>query len=200
MLTRRHVVAGLGALAAPTIVRAQPRGLRLRRGMNLWPWFSLTREFPSPRTDYDWPPFQANRAIPVRGDLAALRSAGIDFVRLPVDPGPLLAFSGVQRERLFADILGAIELCNDEALTVIVNLHPNGATHHYNPRNLVGDVMAPLFTRYLGLVRDIAVRLAKLDPARVAFEPLNEPPQALRRRRLERDAGRTAAHRAARCA
>ena len=176
--TRRGVVAGLGALAMPSIVRAETRAPRLRRGMNLWPWFSLTREFPAPRTDYDWPPFQPDRAIPVRGDLAVLRSVGIDFVRLPVDPGPLLAFSGAQRERLFADILGAIELANDEALTVIVNLHPNGATHHYNPRNLVGDVTAPLFTRYLGLVRDIAARLGKLDPARVAFEPINEPPQS----------------------
>ena len=156
----------------------QTRALRLRRGINLWPWFSLTREFPAPRTDYDWPPFQPDRAIPVRADLAALRSAGIDFVRLPVDPGPLLAFSGAQRERLFADILGAVELANDEALTVIVNLHPNGATHHYNPRNLVGDVTAPLFARYLGLVRDAAARLARFDPARVAFEPLNEPPQS----------------------
>ena len=177
MLSRRHVVAGLGALAMPSVGRAQPRGLRLRRGMNLWPWFSLTREFPAPRTDYDWPPFQPGRAIPVRDDLAALRSVGIDFVRLPVDPGPLLAFSGAQRERLFADILGAVELCNEEALTVIVNLHPNGATHHFNPRNLVGDVTAPLFMRYLGLVRDVAARVARLDPAHVAFEPLNEPPQ-----------------------
>lgn len=175
--TRRHVVAGLGTLAMPSIVVAQTRGLRLRRGMNLWPWFSLTREFPAPRTDYDWPPFQANRVVPTRGDLAALRSAGIDFVRLPIDPGPLLAFSGPQRERLLADILGAIELCNDEALSVIVNLHPNGATHHYNPRNMVGSVTAPLFTRYLSLVREIAARLGKLDPAWVAFEPLNEPTQ-----------------------
>src|ERR1044072_8638492 len=177
MLTRRRVVTALGALAVPSVVRAQPRGLRLRRGMNLWPWFSLTREFPAPRTDYDWPPFQIDRAVPARGDLTALRTAGIDFVRLPVDPGPLLAFSGAQRERLFADVLGAIELCHDEALTIIVNLHPNGATHHYNPRNLVGDVTAPLFTRYLTLVRDVAARLAKLDPAHVAVEPLNEPPQ-----------------------
>lgn len=177
MATRRHVLAGLGALAMPSIGRAQARTLRLRRGMNLWPWFSLTREFPAPRTDYDWPPFQHDRAVPARGDLAALRAAGIDFVRLPVDPGPLLAFSGTQRERLFADLLSAVELCNDEALTVIVNLHPSGATHHYNPRNMVGDVTAPLFTRYLGLVRDVAGRLGRLDTTRVAFEPLNEPPQ-----------------------
>jgi hypothetical protein len=145
--------------------------------MNLWPWFSLTREFPAPGTDYDWPPFQTDRAIPARGDLAALRRAGIDFVRLPVDPGPLLAFPGERRERLMRDVLDAIALCNEQALAVVVNLHPNGATHHWNPQNLIGSVNAPLFTRYLGLVRDLAARLARLDSARVAFEPVNEPPQ-----------------------
>ena len=110
-------------------------------------------------------------------DLAALRRAGIDFVRLPVDPGPLLAFSGERRERLIGDVLGAVELALAADLAVVLNLHPNAATHHWNPDNLVGSVGAPLFTRYLGLVRDIAARLARLDPARVAFEPLNEPPQ-----------------------
>lgn len=178
MITRRQAIAGLGALALPSLACAQARAPRLRRGMNLWPWFSLTREFPAPRTDYDWPPFQSDRAIPSRDDLRALRSAGIDFVRLPVDPGPLLAFSGAQRERVFADVLAAIALCHEEGLAVVVNLHPNGATHHYNPRNLVGDVTAPLFTSYLRLVRDLAVRLARLDPARMVFEPLNEPPQS----------------------
>jgi hypothetical protein len=179
-ITRRDAIAALGgAIAAPAIVRAAPRdsAIPLRRGMNVWPWFSLTREFPAPRTDYDWPPFQADRAVPTQRDLVALRSAGIDFVRLPVDPGPLLAFSGERRERLFRDVLAAIELANEEALAVVVNLHPNIATHHYNPKNLVGDVGAPLFTQFLALVREMATRLGRLDPARVAFEPVNEPPQ-----------------------
>ena len=35
----------------------------------------------------------------------------------------------------------------------------------------------PLFTRYLGLVRELAALLDRFDPARVAFEPLNEPLQ-----------------------
>src|SRR5690348_1066292 len=70
-VTRRRLVGGLAAtsaaLAAPTILRARTADgpvIRLHRGMNLWPWFSLTREFPAPRTDYDWPPYQADRAIP----------------------------------------------------------------------------------------------------------------------------------------
>jgi hypothetical protein len=179
MPTRRDVVAGLaGALAAPSVACGAPRDMiRLRRGMNLWPWFSLTREFPAPRTDYDWPPHQPNRAVPTSRDLAALRAAGIDFVRLPVDPGPLLAFSGERRERLMRDVLGAVEAANEQGLAAVVNLHASDATHHFNSRNLVGDVTAPLFTRYLGLVRDLAARLSRFDPARVAFEPVNEPPQ-----------------------
>jgi hypothetical protein len=145
--------------------------------MNLWPWFSLTRETPAPSTEYDWPPYQQDRPVPTREDLSALHRAGLDFVRLPVDPGPLLAFAGDRRRRLFADVIDAADLALAEHLSVVVNLHPNNATHYWNPARLVGDVSAPLFTRYLKLVGDMAAQLAHLDPARVAFELLNEPPQ-----------------------
>lgn len=145
--------------------------------MNLWPWFSLTREFPPPRTDYDWPPYEQSRAIPGRRDLAALRNSGIDFVRIPVDPGPLLAFSGERRVDLTARVVAAVDMALAAGLSAIVNLHPNGATHHFHPRNLVRGVGAPMFVQYLGLTHDLAAQLARFDPARVAFEPLNEPPQ-----------------------
>jgi hypothetical protein len=181
--TRRHIVGALVACAAlslPAIRRAASADapvILLRRGMNLWPWFSLTREFPAPSTEYDWPSYQPDRAVPTRDDLSALRRAGLDFVRLPVDPGPLLAFAGDRRRRLFADVIAAIELVLAQDLSIVVNLHPNSATHYWNPARLVGDVSAPLFTRYLGLVRDMAAQLARFDVARVAFEPVNEPPQ-----------------------
>jgi hypothetical protein len=181
--TRRQIVGALVACAAlslPAIRRAASTDapvIRLRRGMNLWPWFSLTREFPAPSTEYDWPSYQPDRPIPTRDDLSALRRAGIDFVRLPVDPGPLLAFAGDRRRRLFADVIAAIELVLMHDFSIVVNLHPNSATHYWNPARLVGDVSAPLFTRYLRLVDDMAAQLARFDPARVAFEPLNEPPQ-----------------------
>src|ERR1044072_3385212 len=108
MLTRRRVVTALGALAVPSVVRAQPRGLRLRRGVNLWPWFSLTREFPAPRTDYDWPPFQLDRPVPTGLDLARLRRSGLDFVRIPVDPGPFLAGSAAVRLALIGQVMAAV--------------------------------------------------------------------------------------------
>src|SRR5690348_5499588 len=112
-LTRRRAVTAIAAslVAAPAITAraaTSAPSIRLRRGMNLWPWFSLTREFPAPRTDYDWPPFQLDRVVPTRADLAALRSSGIDFVRIPVDPGPFLATSGARHETLIRDLLAAV--------------------------------------------------------------------------------------------
>jgi hypothetical protein len=182
-ISRRAVVRIMMAATAATAMggaaaqRTGPVAVRLRRGMNLWPWFSLTREFPPPRIDYDWPPYEATRAVPGRSDLKRLHESGIDFIRIPVDPGPLLAFSGERRRALAADIGAAIDLALSENFSVILNLHPNGATHHFNPRNLVGAAERPLFRDYLGLVRDVAAQLARFDPSRVAFEPLNEPPQ-----------------------
>src|ERR1051326_5039313 len=184
--SRRGVIRAITAGAAAALWPATVAGarspviapaVRLRRGVNLWPWFSLTREFPPPRTDYDWPPLQADRPVPTRGDLAALRAAGIDFVRLPVDPGPLLAFAGERRAALLAQVMGAIETAIAEDLAVVLNLHPNGATHYWTPRNLMRGPADPMFARYLDLVAVVAARLDRMDPSRVAFEPLNEPPQ-----------------------
>jgi hypothetical protein len=173
----RAIATGAAAAAVATPTRADPVVIRLRRGMNLWPWFSLTREFPPPRTDYDWPPYQDRRAVPGGRDLMRLRSAGIDFVRIPVDPGPLMAFSGVRQRQLIEDVAAAVELARTQDLSVIVDLHPNGATHYFNPRNLMRAPDDPLFVRFLGVVRDVAAGLARFDPSGVAFEPLNEPPQ-----------------------
>jgi hypothetical protein len=145
--------------------------------MNLWPWFSLTREFPPPRNDYDWPPYQDARPVPTRRDLAALREIGIDFVRLPVDPGPLLSFSAERRAALMDDVIKAVALARAQDLSVILNLHANGATHHWNPTNLVGSANSPMFSQYIELVRALALRLSSFDRLGVAFEPVNEPPQ-----------------------
>ena len=60
--SRRNFAAGAFAsvfteAASPALATSRPP-LRLRRGINAWPWFSLTREYPAPRIDYAWPPFQ----------------------------------------------------------------------------------------------------------------------------------------------
>ncbi|MHC2017032.1 glycoside hydrolase family 5 protein [Methylobacterium sp. CM6247] len=175
--TRRAILAAAAWAAARVPAAAAPAPLRLRRGVNTWPWFSLTREFPAPRTDYGTPPFQEGRPVPTGRDLARLRAAGFDFLRLPVDPGPFAAAAPEERERLMAELRAAVEAALRADLAVLVNVQANGATHHWNPQNFYGDPGAPHFPAYRRFVSDLARMLERIAPERLALEPVNEPPQ-----------------------
>ena len=178
---RRDILAGGAAIAlttGSTAAAAAKAGPALRRGVNAWPWFSLTKEYPAPRTDYAWPPFQDARPVPRTADLRRLRAAGFDFLRVPVDPGPFLAFGEPERGRLLTALSEAVSEALAADLAVIVNLQINEATHHWNSSRLVAAADAPHFDGYRRLVCDVALRLAALRSARVLLEPVNEPPQA----------------------
>lgn len=177
-LNRRAFLAGTGAVAVGRQPAQAAQPLLLRRGINLWPWFSLTREHPAPRTDYDWPPFQLDRPVPTERDLSLLRRAGFDFVRLPVDPGPFLAATPTVRAALLDQLITAVALARVQDLAVIVNLHANAATHYWTPNRLFSGPGAPGFPAYRDLVEEIAGLLGRLGPRRLAFEPVNEPPQS----------------------
>ena len=176
---RRTVIGGGLALTLAGPARAaQPEPLELRRGISLWPWFSLTREFPAPRTDYAWPPFQLDRPVPNVDDLRRLAEAGFDFVRLPIDPGPFIAFTGAQRERLFGTLSEAVDQILASRLSLVLNVQANAATHRYNPSTFYASPTAPLFPAYQDMVVALARRFGSRAPGRIALEPVNEPPQA----------------------
>jgi Cellulase (glycosyl hydrolase family 5) len=180
----RRDILGLGlSVAASSLVRqsdaqaAPPGRLRIRRGVNTWPWFSLTREYPAPRTDYPWPPLQEQRPSPRRADLRRLRAAGFDFIRIPVDPGPFLAGPESARAKLDNMLYDAIGEAIAVDLSVIVNVQANDATHYWNSSHMVASLAAPAFPAYLSLIAGMAHGMRRFDAARVALEPVNEPPQ-----------------------
>ncbi|MER8446345.1 glycoside hydrolase family 5 protein [Mesorhizobium sp. M1066] len=174
--TALSTAAALGSLPVAPIARAAAP--RFRRGVNAWPWFSLTREFPAPRTDYGWPPFQSQRPVPTPDDLRRLRRTGLDFIRLPVDPGPFLAADATTRGRLLDMLDAAVTATLHAGLGITVNIQANAATHYWNPDRMVSSTAAPAFDLYRGLVGELAGRLARFQPGRVALEPVNEPAQA----------------------
>lgn len=175
----KGAAAGLASAVLPAMpVLAQQRPARLRRGINLFPWFSLTNEYPAPSIDYAWPPYQQDRPTPTRRDLDHLAEAGFDFVRIPVDPGPFMAFVGGRRADLLASLEEAVDQVLAAGLSVVVNLQANAATHYWRPETLVGSLKAPEFPSLLSLVDKVAGILGRKDAARVALEPVNEPPQA----------------------
>jgi endoglucanase len=178
--SRRSVLAGVLAVAGTGVlpIAAAPEPLPLRRGIALWPWFSLTTEFPAPRTDYAWPPFQADRPVPSRGDLRRLAELGFDFARLPLDPGPFVAFTGARWAELLGTLSDAIDTVLATGMRVLVNVQANAATHHYTPNAFYGSEPAPLHAAYRDLIAELARLCARKGIDRVALEPVNEPPQA----------------------
>ncbi|TPK71351.1 cellulase family glycosylhydrolase [Mesorhizobium sp. B2-4-17] len=177
-LSTALVPAALAPLAPVPPAFATGGEWRLRRGVNAWPWFALMREFPAPRTDYDWPPFQSQRPVPTPDDLHRLRETGLDFIRLPVDPGPFLAADAATRGKLLDMLDAAVAAALDAGLGIIVNVQANGATHYWNPDRMVSSTAAPEFEAYRGLVGELAGRLERFQPGMVALEPVNEPPQS----------------------
>ena len=184
-LSRREVVTGIASLGASALACAPAAKAAgdpavdagFRRGVSLWPWFALTREFPPPSRGYAWPPFERNRPLPSAEDLARLRRAGFDFVRLPVDPGPFLALTGSERSQLMMLLEAAVDAILAADLAVVVDLHPNEATHFWNGRQLLDQGPGGSFGLFTGLAVDVAAMLSDRR-ARAALELVNEPPPA----------------------
>ncbi|MBN9221274.1 MAG: cellulase family glycosylhydrolase [Mesorhizobium sp.] len=176
--TLAPAMAAIAALPSTRPARAATGEWRFRRGVNAWPWFALTRAFPAPRTDYAWPPFQTQRPVPTPDDLRRLRASGLDFIRLPVDPGPFLAGDAATRGKLLDMLDAAVSAALDAGLGIIVNVQANAATHYWNPDRMVSSTAAPEFEAYRGLVGELAGRLQRFTQDMVALEPVNEPAQS----------------------
>lgn len=108
--------------------------------------------------------------------LQAVATAGFDFVRLTVDPGPFLQLTGADRDALDAHLVAAVGRLQHFGLAVLIDLHPNEQVAAYDAQTIIAGTDTPLFRAYVGLVRRIARLLAGLRRTDVAFELMNEPP------------------------
>lgn len=159
------------ALAMPSTAAT----FSMKRGINLdnwatWPsedkWGDANAILPFP----EW-----RRTVGAKG-LKALKADGFDFVRMPVDPAPLMAAASAGlRDRLMADVLASARLANAAGLNVVVDLHtiPWGDDRSVSTGKLLDD--PALFERYLDMLREVASTLSQEDPHKVALELFNEP-------------------------
>lgn len=121
-------------------------------------------------------PFPEWRRSLGEADFAALKAAGFDFVRMPVDPAALLsAQTAGFADLLYASVLDSARLANAAGLKVIVDLHaiPAGGNRVIGTYQLLED--AALFDRYVDAVRQMARTVSREDPSLVALELMNEP-------------------------
>jgi len=169
--TLMAALLALGPLALP----AGAATFSMKRGLNLDQWVTWPAED-------KWGDRQAILPYPEwrkflnEDDLKALKDAGLDFLRMPVDPSPFLSGQTTAlRDDLYASVLDSARMINRAGLKVIVDLHliPAGGNRKIGMSEVMRD--PAVFDAYAELVRNMARTLAKEDPELVALELMNEP-------------------------
>ncbi|RWK48006.1 cellulase family glycosylhydrolase [Mesorhizobium sp.] len=170
----KTLMAALLVLAA-VVLPGQAASFSMKRGLNLdqwttWPgedkWGDRQAILPYP----EWRKFLGD------DDLKALKSAGFDFLRMPVDPSPFLSGETLAlRDELYASVLASVRMINRAGLKVIVDMHliPSGSSRRIGMGEVMDDPQ--MFDAYVEMVRKMARTLADEDPRQVAFELMNEP-------------------------
>ena len=153
---------------------AQAEPISLQRGVNttLWlEWPSIGDMLTDPRHLESYPDVRRD-VTPAMYE--SLHAQGFDFVRMPIDPGPLVALGpGERQDRLIDGIRIATETALDAGLKVVVDLHPIPRGEDIGGvESIIGDH----WPDYVTLVGRIAEGLSDLPADTVALELLNEPP------------------------
>lgn len=158
-------------------------GFDIHRGVGLHEWLNW-----SPLEQdgsYRWPPYQTveewltrYRPLsdwPATDPVARIRTLGFDFVRLTVDPGPLLDSSGDRRNEAIAVIREAASKLIDADLAVVVNLHSVSQVPKYGKDVMIAGADSAEIAGYRQMVVDLTQGLLPLGTEMLAIEPFNEP-------------------------
>ncbi|RUX21842.1 glycosyl hydrolase [Mesorhizobium sp. M2A.F.Ca.ET.042.01.1.1] len=169
----KSLMAALLALAALAPARAAT--FSMKRGLNLDQWVTWPTEdkWSDRRAILPYPEW---RKFLKQDDLKALKDAGLDFLRVPVDPSPFLSDrTAALRDDLYASVLESARMINRAGLKVIVDLHliPAGGNRNIGMGEVMDD--PAVFDAYAEVVRNMAKTLAREDPKQVALELMNEP-------------------------
>jgi hypothetical protein len=158
------------AIAALALTAAAHAASPFRQGIN------ITRLFDSAQKSgaeifVPW----TNELSPA--ELARLRAAGFDFIRLPVDPGPLIAAPDTMRAEALTRLFDFLRTAQQAGFAVIVDLHPRPGGD-YSPAQILAAPDSPKFAQYSGFARMLAARLQASANPRLALELMNEPQSA----------------------
>ena len=176
---------------ATTVAQSDP--IKFRRGVSIHEWLNWspvssktlittgahqigakTRD----SNEYIWPPYQ-KRPVPITAsDLEAIRKQGFDFVRLSIDPGPVLSVSGERRSEALSVLGNAVKLVLASGLKVVFDYHPVGQVPAYSAKAFEVKPDEPAALNYKQMVADTALMLSTLVPHAsdfIAFELFNEP-------------------------
>lgn len=172
----RATLAILAIAAAFFVQPAAAAQFSVSRGINMDQWVTWP-ETGSWNTEAVLGNFPEWKKHVTQADLAGLRAAGLDFVRMPVDPAVFLIDMDQRREtRLLGEVGEAVGRIRAAGLKVIVDLHTIPRDDG-DPAAGIGRILADpaLFSAYRRLLADMAAYLDRFEPDAVALQIVNEP-------------------------
>lgn len=173
--SRRSVLGGLAAaLTVRPVLASEPRAL-FRRGASIHNLMNWAAVEDGDKTRYRRPPFATQAHQLIAGILPNMRQAGFDFIRLTLDPGPFLQFTGADRDDLDRQLLANIGRLSEAGFGVVVDFHPNWQNPTYAPEKITASADGPLARAYGQMLARTARLLKPLGGGRIAFELMNEP-------------------------
>jgi len=173
----------IAVISLLTIGTVQAAPLALHRGIGVhdllnWAPLDASGQYRQPpyNTMTEW--LSGYRPLadwPAQDQFERIKGFGFDFVRLSVDPGPLLATDGAQRQ-VGLDVLDrAVRDAVGAGLKVVFNLHPNTQVEAFSPAGIEKAADSVEIKRYNAMVVDVARMLSAIGTNTVAIEPYNEP-------------------------
>lgn len=177
-------MASAAAIGAPSQIHGQGGRLALRRGGSIHSALNWPELEAGSHDRFLWPPFAAAKYQMSPRLLKAFRRAGLDFIRLTVDPGIFMATQGMRRDELDAILLSRCRLILDAGMAVVVDFHPIMQVPAWTADRIVTD--AATNRAFIELIGRTAGALRALDASKVALEAMNEPPHGYDKASAER--------------
>jgi endoglucanase len=157
--------------------------LMLHRGVGVHEWLNWS---PLAKDGtYAWPPYRGvadwlggyrpASDWPAGDEFVRIRKMGFDFVRLSVDPGPLLASEGEKRQQAIDVLKSDVAQITAAGLKVVFNLHPVSQVPAYGPDLVNAGAESQGIASYREVSADVARMLVTIGTEKVAIEPFNEP-------------------------
>ena len=170
---KRLFSAALLLLAIMTSTQAATFQAKRGIAMDIWVTWPNQDQWSDPKVVL---PFPEWRKTVGAAELQKLKDAGLDFIRIPIDPAVFLAEeSTALRDQLFNEVNTSIDLAQSIGLKVIVDAHfiPKGPARTIGTDEVLAD--PALFEAYLAFIRTLAGTIKDRDPSQVALEIFNEP-------------------------
>ena len=164
-------------LATPAVAETAADRLHLGRGFNteIWvEWLSVQEILDRPGFLDTYPDYPRHFT---RDEIAGMKAAGFDWVRIAAEPSVLLALAGTDREaRLLTQLRTRVTEMQAAGLKVMLDLHniPRPGEDFDTGWALDSDAN---FAAYVAMAARVAATVNGMDPDRTALSLFNEPVQ-----------------------